>query len=814
MRKKMIGLILCVLMVATVFLSGLLSVPAAAAGTTYKTENVEVPEGWDYIEVSTAKELEDATPVRYDARPVFIRLMSDIEVSNAYTNKDRQTLIIMDCYKSVILDLNGHKIRGYITAPNNADNHNWTCLNVRMSYGLYKDLYFRIVDSQGGGGVSLDAYTYIDGPTTALLIHGFSLRDGYTRYSVEETPYNDQKVRVYIDGGEYTLHTDSEKWGHPLDPYKRYEDANGALLWNEAITPYTRSAVGIEDCITVINNGHFKAMRTAGDKGTDYGARYISDLGITDSYALSNLRINNGTFDGERFAVYYYWYTSGVGYEFSLPILNGGTYKGGIMLCSTQNTWWNNDFDMWGLNDKMKDIKISRILLNGAKMYIEGTKVDPEKKDLEDVGWPHEVTITPGPDIYETALEDSTVLLNKSGVVYLQTNMKPDSIKLQKYVRTIRNGQDYYIWNEVKNAIWQPVSGEENYYKVQIPTNDKAEVCTYQLVASFGDINLISDTFKIEWLDYSDHGFTYGPETFPSIPGESSAYALFNYSHPEDLMEWSLWWLKGEIWHKIEGLNFLQPDYSGYNHYLLWFTELPEEGMEDATYCIELEYRAGKNDTYTVTSPEFKFTKDMIGEYIPSEETESPEDTDETVITPPEGAPEGSILPFTDVYPEDKFYNSVCWAYFTDPQVTTGKTATLFGPYDTVTRGQAVTFLWRALGCPEPEGDPEQSKFVDLNAGYYKKAVQWAVENGITKGVDSTHFNPDGTLSTAHMATFLFRTLGIGDDGWYEPAGWWVHDIGLQDFTGLDTDPKIDCPRYCTVMMLQYTVGYNWPPEN
>ena len=63
------------------------------------------------------------------------------------------------------------------------------------------------------------------------------------------------------------------------------------------------------------------------------------------------------------------------------------------------------------------------------------------------------------------------------------------------------------------------------------------------------------------------------------------------------------------------------------------------------------------------------------------------------------------------------------------------------------------------------------------------------------------------------MATFLYRTLGIGTDGWYEDAAQWVSDTGLLAFTGLETDPKTDCPRYCTVMMLQYTVGYQWPPQ-
>ncbi len=173
---------------------------------------------------------------------------------------------------------------------------------------------------------------------------------------------------------------------------------------------------------------------------------------------------------------------------------------------------------------------------------------------------------------------------------------------------------------------------------------------------------------------------------------------------------------------------------------------------------------------------------------------------------------EAPVLPFTDVTLSDPFYSAIYWAYYTTPQVTTGVTDTRFGTYDTVTRGQAVTFLWRAMGCPEPKGDPESSKFVDLEADYYKKAIQWAVENGITKGVDSTHFSPNGTLSIAHMVTFLYRTLGIGTDGWYSEAANWALNINLTEDVTYTINPNIDCPRYAVVLMLWRTVGGLWTP--
>ena len=158
-------------------------------------------------------------------------------------------------------------------------------------------------------------------------------------------------------------------------------------------------------------------------------------------------------------------------------------------------------------------------------------------------------------------------------------------------------------------------------------------------------------------------------------------------------------------------------------------------------------------------------------------------------------------LPFTDVSEADYYFEAVRWAYNHEPQVTNGMSETTFGPELTVTRGQCVTFLWRAMGCPEPASG--QNPFADVNeSDYYYKAVLWAVESGITNGVDATHFAPDLTLSTAHIATFLYRTLGIGADGWYAEAADWAAQEGLLDDTGLTVDPGVDCPRGVVVTFL------------
>lgn len=112
--------------------------------------------------------------------------------------------------------------------------------------------------------------------------------------------------------------------------------------------------------------------------------------------------------------------------------------------------------------------------------------------------------------------------------------------------------------------------------------------------------------------------------------------------------------------------------------------------------------------------------------------------------------------PFTDV-PENSFYiDPVLWAV--ENGITNGTSATTFGPNDECMRAHVVTFLWRAMGSPEPES--AHNPFVDVKTSdFYFKAVLWAVENGITNGLDATHFGPFAYCNRAQVVTFLYRTM-------------------------------------------------------
>ena len=123
-------------------------------------------------------------------------------------------------------------------------------------------------------------------------------------------------------------------------------------------------------------------------------------------------------------------------------------------------------------------------------------------------------------------------------------------------------------------------------------------------------------------------------------------------------------------------------------------------------------------------------------------------------------AAEDSSNPFTDVA-EGKFYHDpVLWAISQDPQITTGVTDTTFEPDRSCTRAHVVTFLWRANGCPEPANLTSHFKDVKDTSKYYYKAVLWASEQGITTGYSDGTFRPNDECTRGQVVTFLWRAKG------------------------------------------------------
>lgn len=159
-----------------------------------------------------------------------------------------------------------------------------------------------------------------------------------------------------------------------------------------------------------------------------------------------------------------------------------------------------------------------------------------------------------------------------------------------------------------------------------------------------------------------------------------------------------------------------------------------------------------------------------------------------TVSAAFKAAAPASENPFTDV-PSGAYYeDAVVWAVKKD--ITSGTSATTFNPDGSCTRAQAVTFLWRAAGSPEPKS--AAMPFTDVPAGsYFEKAVLWAVENGVTKGTSDTTFGPDASCTRAQIVTFLWRAGGspavsgnsafsdVASDAYYAAAVAWAEKNGV-----------------------------------
>lgn len=166
---------------------------------------------------------------------------------------------------------------------------------------------------------------------------------------------------------------------------------------------------------------------------------------------------------------------------------------------------------------------------------------------------------------------------------------------------------------------------------------------------------------------------------------------------------------------------------------------------------------------------------------------------------------------FGDVAPGSFYFDSVRWAV--QRGITNG-TGDGFAPNDACTRAQAVTFLWRAQGCPEPK--TKHNPFTDVSEqDYYYKAVLWAAEEGITTGIGNGKFAPHNTCNRAETVTFLWRAKGApartGESGfrdvtggdWYCQSVLWAVETGITNGVAADRfGPNEPCNRAQMVTFL------------
>ena len=184
--------------------------------------------------------------------------------------------------------------------------------------------------------------------------------------------------------------------------------------------------------------------------------------------------------------------------------------------------------------------------------------------------------------------------------------------------------------------------------------------------------------------------------------------------------------------------------------------------------------------------------------------------TIEVIFMKANGNPQTGV--FVDVATGSYYEDAVDWAV--ENGITKGTDDTHFSPDGICTRAQAVTFLWRAAGSPEPE--TRAMPFTDVPVGsYYYDAVLWAVENGITEGTSNTRFSPNATCTRAQIVAFLWRSekspaassrnpfADVKSSAYYADAVLWaVKEDITKGTTNTTFSPNADCTRAQIVTFL------------
>ena len=253
---------------------------------------------------------------------------------------------------------------------------------------------------------------------------------------------------------------------------------------------------------------------------------------------------------------------------------------------------------------------------------------------------------------------------------------------------------------------------------------------------------------------------------------------------------------------------------SGYSYYTIKATAGTGGSISPSG---NVSVREGRDQTFTITPDKgyavanVKIDGKSIGAAKSyTFENVSRTHTIEVIFMKANGNPQTGV--FVDVATGSYYEDAVDWAV--ENGITKGTDDTHFSPDGICTRAQAVTFLWRAAGSPEPKTNT--MPFTDVNAGsYYYDAVLWAVENGITKGTSDTTFSPNMTCSRAQIVTFLWRSekspaagtanpfADVKSTAYYAGAVLWAVENDITKGTTNTTfSPDADCTRAQIVTFL------------
>ena len=260
-------------------------------------------------------------------------------------------------------------------------------------------------------------------------------------------------------------------------------------------------------------------------------------------------------------------------------------------------------------------------------------------------------------------------------------------------------------------------------------------------------------------------------------------------------------------------------DYEGENGAVTTrFSGTAKDGVSVSRNGDTVRFSGGESGTVTVTYENGKTWTEQVEPgkdlSVTADGRNEPSTTGAASQTP------DSVGCFDDSSSDDYFDDAVVWAV--ERGVTTGTGPNTFSPYRPCSRAEVVTLLWRALGLDELSSRSTDNPFTDVDDGdYFRDAVLWAAENGITTGTDAVHFSPNRSCTRAEVVTFLWRShfpmevvmdgTGFRDvnawDYYWLPVNWAVKE-GITTGTGEGTfSPDMVCTRSQVVTFLYRYFG-------
>ena len=379
---------------------------------------------------------------------------------------------------------------------------------------------------------------------------------------------------------------------------------------------------------------------------------------------------------------------------------------------------------------------------------------------------------------------------------------------VNRTIQDIENGISIYIDADDQIVISLPITEEYRIdmeatgegtvtYTVtehNIETSSSERVVSYPLIEVKSGDSLIGSIENLYEVEAAEYNLTYNGTEQSAAVDQSG----------DDVAEYA-------VTVNVEGNGSVA--YNGkavYGEYRK-MSATPDDGAEFVGWFINGELVSAKNECRFCVTSDMTFTAKFTS--IKSDGEDSSNDKPICPSAPSVNIPDKvKNCPFIDVNEDDYFFSAVLWA--DENGITTGTSDTTFSPDMTCTRAQAVTFLWRAAGSPEPKSNVMPFEDVAAEA-YYYKAVLWAVENSITNGTSSTTFSPDADCTRAQIVTFLWRSqkspaitaanpfADVAAEAYYYDAVLWAVDEKITNGTSSTTfSPDTDCTRAQIVTFL------------